>query len=241
MNETMTTYNVPSVEVLHKLFSCHTSRDGFGFWFRGQANASWELLPTAGRDEYLLPKSCNRDLGRFFEWTQSAVALTELTDSFIENLAIAQHHGLATRLLDWTLNPLVASYFAASSEPDSDGVIYALESISIDERITHSTCREVLENYDGVLCYQPKAINRRLISQRGLFTVHCPPSEPFPVSQSVISTNETNVKRFVISKDLKREIKSMLDNYGVNEATLFPDLDGLARYVNRKTREMKKN
>ncbi|MEG3223266.1 FRG domain-containing protein [Vibrio gigantis] len=239
MNMEMTTFKISSLELLHKLFSCHTSRGGFGYWFRGQANASWELLPSAGRDEYLLPKDPNRDLGRCFEWTQSAIAMTELTDSIIENLAIAQHHGLATRLLDWTLNPLVACYFAVSSEIESDAVIYVLESISISDRATHSMSREALAHHHGVICYQPKAINRRLISQQGLFTVHCPPSLPFPISRSVIAPEETNIRCFILPKELKKEIKAMLDNYGVNEATLFPDLDGLARYVNRKTKEMK--
>lgn len=239
LNEAMTTYRVESVEILHKLFSCHSSQDGFGFWFRGQANSSWELLPASGREEYLLPKDNNRDLGRCSEWERSAVAMTDLSDSFIETLSIAQHHGLATRLLDWTLNPLVACFFAVASEPEQDATLYILEAISIQHHAKSSLTKEQLERYEGVLCYQPKAINRRLISQKGLFTIHCPPNAPFPVFRSVFSHENTMVKRYIIPADLKADIRKMLDNYGVNEATLFPELDGLARYVNRKTREMK--
>ncbi|OAM96664.1 FRG domain-containing protein (plasmid) [Vibrio europaeus] len=235
----MTTYRVTNMEWLHKIFSCHTSRDGSGFWFRGQADESWELLPMAGRDEYLLPKNRNRDLGRCFEWTQSAFAMTDLMDSFVENMAIAQHHGLATRLLDWTKNPLVACFFAVCSDLDKDATVYAFESLSIDIRATDKLAREALENHEGVMCYQPKAINRRLVSQQGLFTIHCPPGIPFPVSNSIVDEDSTNIKRFIIPKEMKHEVRSMLDNYGINEASLFPDLDGLARYVNRKTRHMK--
>lgn len=234
----MTTYEVTSMEWLHKVFSCHTSRDGSGFWFRGQANKSWDLLPSAGRDMFSLPD--NRDLGRCFHWLESAFSLTELPQSFVECLAVAQHHGLATRLLDWTKNPLVACFFAVSSESDKDAVIYAFESISIHERATADMTRDNLINHHGIICYQPKAINSRLISQQGLFTIHCPPHEPFPVRQSVIDGGATNIKRFIIPSALKPDVKTMLDNYGINEAALFPDLDGLARYVNRQTLEMKR-
>ncbi|WP_322805378.1 FRG domain-containing protein (plasmid) [Vibrio alfacsensis] len=239
MNELMTTYRVESIEMLHKLFSYHSSRDGLGFWFRGQANSEWELQPAAGRKEFILPKNGNRDLGRCAEWSRSAIAMTDLPGSFVETLAIAQHHGLATRLLDWTLNPLVACFFAVSSEPDKDAAIYLLESVSISTYATSSLTREQLEEFKGVLCYQPKAINRRLISQKGLFTIHCPPSSPFPVYQSSFSNEDTMIKRCIIPAELKGDLRKMLDNYGVNEAALFPDLDGLARYVNRKTCEMK--
>ena len=238
MNKLMTTYRVESVEVLHKLFSCHSSRDGFGYWFRGQADSNWELIPSSGRDEYLLPKDRNRDLGRCTEWASSAVALCELPESFIETLSIAQHHGLATRLLDWTLNPLVACFFAVSSELERDAAIYILESISINDRAHSSMTIEQLSGHEGVICYQPKAINKRLNSQKGLFTVHCPPTIPFPVSKSAFHHDTTTIKRYIIPSDLKKEIRDMLDNYGVNEASLFPDLDGLAKYVNRKTRNL---
>ncbi|MBY7854371.1 FRG domain-containing protein [Vibrio fluvialis] len=235
----MTTYTVESIQMLHEFFSYHTSLDGSGFWFRGQANSAWELQPAAGRKEFILPKDCNRDLGRCADWSRSAVAMIDLPDSFVEILAIAQHHGLATRLLDWTLNPLVACFFAVSSEEDKDATIYVLESISISTRAKSSVTREELEKFDGVIGYHPKAINRRLISQKGVFTIHCPPSSDFPVRQSYFGDESTTVKRVIIPAELKKSLRTMLDNYGVNEAALFPDVDGLARYVNRKTCEMK--
>ncbi|MFA0630156.1 hypothetical protein AB4589_20605 [Vibrio sp. 10N.222.49.A3] len=98
--------------------------------------------------------------------------------------------------------------------------------------------KEQLSGYEGVICYQPKAINQRLISQKGLFTVHSPPTIPFPVSSSAFHNDTTMIKRYIIPSELKKEVRDMLDNYGVNEASLFPDLDGLAKYVNRKTRNM---
>jgi hypothetical protein len=48
------------------------------------------------------------------------------TSSLVETYLLAQHHGLLTRLLDWTTNPLAALYFAATGEPDHDGAMYVI-------------------------------------------------------------------------------------------------------------------
>ncbi|EML0278185.1 FRG domain-containing protein [Vibrio parahaemolyticus] len=232
----MTTYKVESLDQLHQVFSGYRSKNGQRFWFRGHADSTWRLVPSAGRPGFRLPD--NKDLERCNEWCQDAHSLTNFPESFIERLAIAQHHGLATRLLDWTKNPLVACFFAVSTLPESEGAIYALEALSLHRRVPDRTDEYELDDVKGILGYQPKAINPRLVSQQGLFTVHCPAHLDLPVAESLFELNETNVRKFVIPSEQKKKIRQMLDNYGVNEATLFPDLDGLARYVNRQTQDM---
>ncbi|SGZ16506.1 FRG domain-containing protein [Moritella viscosa] len=230
----MESITINDIETLHKIFSIYRSDKGFGFWFRGQANEAWPLIPSAGRDDYYLPD--NRDLGRLKDWANYAVAHERLPENKIELLALAQHHGLATRLLDWTKNPLVACYFCVTSDLSSDGAIYILETpftmagdnLTLDE----------IKQHEGIISYLPKAFTPRVINQQGLFTIHCPSNKSITIEPSRYSTTEKNIRRIIIPSEQKSNIKEMLDCYGINESTVFPDLDGLSAYINGDTRSI---
>jgi hypothetical protein len=223
-----------SVEQFHQLFRGYRSHSGFANWFRGQSDSEWNLLPKAGRKEHKLPG--NRDLGRFKDWEDQAIAYNELPKSRLERLAIAQHHGLATRMLDWTKNPLVAAYFAVIDEPKKDGAIYILERL--EDFVNIDTPFDTIENFEGVICYIPRAVSSRVINQKGMFTIHCPADKNIEIKESMISHKESNLSKVIIPSSLKLEVESMLDDYGVNAFTLFPDLDGLSKYKDRETEVM---
>ncbi|WP_323844637.1 FRG domain-containing protein [Microbulbifer magnicolonia] len=230
----MIEYEIESVDQFHKFFRGYRSHDGFGAWFRGQADSEWALLPKAGREDYLLPH--NRDLGRFREWLSTALAYETLPDDFLESLALSQHHGLATRLLDWSKNPLVAAFFAVSENSEKNGALYILECP--DDFFVPGLDVEELSNYDGVRGYIPRAITGRILNQQALFTVHCPPERGIEVCGSRINNSEPNLRRMVIPASLKGEILDMLNDYGIAENTIYPSLDGLSDAVNRKTKRI---
>lgn len=215
---------------------------------RGQADAAWPLLPKAGRPEYFIPNRedeegypLNLDLARFEQWRHWAVAYhPDLPTNDFEALAFAQHYGLATRLLDWTTNPLIAIYFAVADEPHKDGGLY----IHLPRHDSQLTTRRLTEINQPVM-FTPRPLDKRILNQYAAFTYHPAPNEPLdsePLSEEFHQLAPLDVKDRLIRVRIPRHSKecavSQLDRLGINHRTLFPDLGGLSAFINWQTRQV---
>jgi len=212
---------IPKITSIKDLHNYVFDRErGFNLIFRGVRDSEKHtLVPSLGRRE-LAPhgdQSLSRTERRMFNLFREAalpyLSFTPRNDW--EWLAVAQHHGLPTRLLDWTTNPLVALYFAVEKEHDGDSAIYVYtgtETVDTDE------LPDPFE-IDKVLRYRPPHITPRIVSQSGLFTVHNEPTKVFESSK---------IEKLIVEGTMRREIKAQLYKYGVNRKTMFPGLDGLA-------------
>lgn len=186
--------------------------------FRGHSSVAWKLASKAGRIAW--PQD-GGDLAFFDAWRRRAVPLVAIQPATeLEWLAVVQHHGLATRLLDWTLNPLTAAFFAMEEESADDAVIHMLQP--------HAYLEDArLRELEGIGVYRPRVIAARITTQLGLFTLHSPPELEIPAFPAV-----GNTAKLVIDGRRRARLLQELDYFGVNRFSLFPDLDGLSGYYN---------
>lgn len=198
-----------------------------GNWiFRGEGSLSNELKPKAGRvgTGKKAPRKKPHDVAHeraaleLFK-RQARPYLTHSPLSDIEWLAIAQHHGMSTRLLDWTESILAAAFFAVEAAGTSgDAVIYGIHGL---RRISQADEKRPFDAKSPGI-YRPPHIAPRIPAQRSVFTLHPDPTEAFA---------PPGLAQWVISSDTCGEIKRVLDACGINDSSLFPDLDGLSRHL----------
>ena len=184
--------------------------------FRGLRCANYELIPSIGRyTPFGRGKHETMEKKMLTLFKESAVPfLKSRPQSEWEWLAIAQHHGLPTRLMDWTYNPMAATYFAVESESDEDSVVYIFWGGSTlkDAKVDPFSLKKVIR-------FRPPHVAARIPAQAGLFTAHHEPQVPF---------EHKSMAKIVIKNAARRTLKQTLNKYGVSRRHLFPGLDGLA-------------
>lgn len=218
----MKTYTITSFQDLINYFDKFNE---FNWYiFRGQSDAAWELLPKAGRKEYLNKDRLGlTDTKLFSSWKRYAINfIPQKPSNDWEWYSIAQHHGLATRLLDWTKNPLVAAFFAVNGNYEKDAAIYTFKIKGFVDNKDYETPFDVKE----FAVYYPYGLSSRIILQRGLFSISDKPN--FPVEKIL----KDKLHKIVIPKELKSEVKKQLDFYNINDFSIFQDLDSLSNYLN---------
>jgi FRG domain len=188
--------------------------------YRGVKSLDYKLVPKIGR--YKKPRTHDRLKDDKYILTlfrqQATPYLVVKPENDWEWLALAQHHGLPTRLMDWSRNPLVAAYFAVEDNHNDDSVVYAYRSK------THISLIRDGDPFSRSKTgkFVPRHITRRITAQAGLFTIHPDPEKPF---------DDPSIDRLIVRKSCRKELKYILYKYGIHRATLFPDLDGLSRHI----------
>ena len=192
-----------------------------GWVFRGQKQA-WPILPTVGRNKK--GYSIAREAQLLDEFKRNARQYIKDANSYSEWdwIFVAQHHGLPTRLVDWTTNPLVACFFACgdSVKGTRQGIITCIPA----REIGYFTAEELNVGPLSIPTTKfvvPTAVASRIIAQRGLFSVHSRPTTAWRV--------RGKRQYFVIPANLKRELKLLLMRMGIDDQFLMADLDGLTQ------------
>jgi hypothetical protein len=215
--------------------------------FRGQADPSWHLWPTITRE--LMNRSVKQQYWEKQEhriiWIFQRKSIhylektLEVTDIF-QWLALMQHHGAPTRLLDFTWSPYVAAFFAL--EPSTlNAAVWAINTPALGSMCftpeifeenwvpspKDALQRYNIKNVNEVAIGEPFYKNQRLIAQSGTFV--CPYDITKPVDE-ILSRRENIITKFVLNgRKLRQQALNELYRMNITHATLFPDFDGLAR------------
>ncbi len=228
-------------------------------FFRGQTDAGGLLIPSLVRWANLnLPRKKKGNFKRelrviesdlFFEFRARAKALGLNTDDDWEVLFAMQHFGLPTRLLDWTDKLGTALFFALNNaKPEKQPCLWILNPYGLNEKKSSYDSREIISpeyleytyseymidgndfdfGWETPIAIYPEQNNPRLQAQGGYFTIQ---GDDY---RQIHQIEPSVLGQVLIEQDWIPELKLMLEQMGINESSLFPGLEGLAKHLRAK-------
>jgi len=191
---------------------------GDTFFYRGVKNINYELIPSAGRFGIKDPtRQIQFERALIEEFKRKApIYLRNLPKDDLEWLILAQHHGIPTRLMDWSFNPLIALFFAIENENDTDCAIY--ESHRHSGTSAPKTFDEIYSGVEFTPILPTLSIDR-YANQASVFTLEANPTQ---------FNAKWKRRKFIIEIKAKESIRWKLRRIGITKSIIYPSLDSLA-------------
>lgn len=231
--------------------------DAESLWFRGQSSAQWDLRPRFYRSDF---GSLESEIRLEFEGNGMQLNLSAGNWTKWDWYFLMQHYGAPTRLLDWTGNPLVALYFAVEDEQTGrkeDAAVWAFDPWRWNTLhgdglrgpalpgwketkgylpSLEDACNWVHAEKEWPIAIEPPSMDPRLGSQTARFLLFGKRKDLVKAADrsdglSAKNRKQARLLQISISRKSCDEIRSRLDDLGVNRRTLFPDFQGLGAYL----------
>jgi hypothetical protein len=227
--------------------------------YRGAADSSWPLFTSLDQLGGLSPAHTKADLEEhilrnFIRYSRPYFPAQPVSEW--EILVAAQHHGLPTRLLDWTYSPLVAAHFATvGGKSDADRAVWRLDWKAVHRFFQLPELALLIQDLEGILgrerrftpwmlfgmaterqpfacMLEPPSLDARIVVQSASFTICSDKRQSFDGFLESHGLGSALTK-FVIPAKEAGHIRDQLDLVSVDERRLFPDLDGVASHLRR--------
>ena len=229
------------------------------FYYRGVPDAAYDLSTSLARNCGDKAKDLEASLlDNFIKYV--SIEDPTIDESIWKAMIVGQHHGLPTRLLDWTHSPLVALHFADSESDYSkldqrDCAVWRIDAREINKRLPQkykdalqkkrtymfsvkmlSEVTNSITEYDmdmagnSLVTIEPPSIDERIVNQYSFFTIL--PAGIKNFEQYLDEYTERTVK-YEIDRKLRWDLRDLLDQFNMNERTVYPGKDGIAKWLAR--------
>jgi hypothetical protein len=218
--------------------------------FRGLARSSYSNRTSLSRLGDAFPRLERHLIRNFRKYAHRHRPGATLWDW----LSLAQHHGLPTRLLDWTFSPFVAAHFATATHPDEEAAVWAVDCAAAHELLPPSLARALADEgatvfttellaahaptlrafdelgKDVVLFFEPPSLDDRIVNQSAVLSAMSDATASF---DAWLEDHPGIWHCWLIQPEAKAEIRARLDQANITERVLIPGLDGLAAWLRR--------
>ena len=245
--------------IFEQTYNADIDRTRSTYFYHGMPDANYKLTTSLSRNCKDAYKELEQPLLDYFI-KYVRIEDPAINESIWKAMVIGQHYGLPTRLLDWTHSTLVALHFANTEDnldklSQRDCAVWRIDMQDLNKNLPPkyvdylnskktivfsldglSEVAESIAQYDAdmgnraMVCFEPPSVDLRIANQYSFFS-----AIPNGITdlESFLDSNTENTVKYVIDKDLRWEVRDILDQFNINERMIYPGKAGIAKWLAR--------